>query len=192
MSRRDAKSNVLETTINFKFKTRLLSKFFFSDTTKIDFFDMLNFNYLNLVSKSTFFITKNEIRQTIKRCKSNNASKLDDIFNRVFKTFVDKLMLHLINLFQVYAALNYYSRCFRETHIIILKKLDKKNYTNIKMYKSIVLLNILDKIFESIITRRINDLTKVHDFLFINQMKKRKNRNCKIILKLFTKQIHIV
>jgi hypothetical protein len=101
-------------------------------------------------------------------------------------------MLHLINLFQVYAALNYYSRCFRETHIIILKKLDKKNYTNIKMYKSIVLLNILDKIFESIITRRINDLTKVHDFLFINQMKKRKNRNCKIILKLFTKQIHIV
>jgi hypothetical protein len=149
---------------NFKFKTRLLSKLFFSNTTKTDFFDMSNFNYSNLVLKSIFFITKNDIKQTIKRCKSNNASKLDDIFNRIFKTLINKLMLHLINLFRVCAALNYHSRCFRETHIIILKKLDKKNYTNIKTYKSIALLNILDKTFESIIARRINDLTKAHDF----------------------------
>jgi hypothetical protein len=153
---------------------------------------MSNFNYSNLVSKSTFFITKNEIKQTIKRCKSNNASKFDDIFNRIFKIFVNKLMSHLINLFRICAALNYHSRCFRETHIITLKKLNKKNYTNIKTYKSIVLLNTLNKTFESIIARRISDLTKVHDFLFVNQMKKRKIRNCETILKLFTKQIHIV
>jgi hypothetical protein len=60
------------------------------------------------------------------------------------------------------------------------------------MYKSIAFLNIFDKTFESIIARRINDLTKAHDFLFVNQMKKRKNRSCETILKLFIKQIHIV
>jgi competence CoiA-like predicted nuclease len=139
-----------------------------------------------------FSSTKNEIRQTIKRCKLNNASKFDDIFNRIFKIFVNKLMSHLINLFQVCAALNYHSRCFRETHIIALKKLDKKNYINIETYKSIAFLNTFDKTFESIIARRIDDLTKVHDLFFVNQMKKRKNRSCKTVLKLFTKQIHIV
>jgi hypothetical protein len=148
---------------------------------------MSNFNYSNFVSKSTFFITKNEIRQTIKRCKSNNASKLDDIFNRIFKIFVNKLMSHLINLFRVCATLNYHSRCFRETHIIILKKLDKKNYTNIKTYKSIVLLNIFDKTFESIIARRINDLTEAYDIFFVNQIKKRKNRNCENSLEIVYK-----
>jgi hypothetical protein len=153
---------------------------------------MSNFNYSNLVSKSTFFITKNEIKQTIKRCKSNNASKFDDIFNRILKTLINKLMSHLINLFWVCAALNYHLRCFRETHIITLKKLDKKNYTNIKTYKSIALLNTFNKTFESIIARRINDLTKAHDLFFVNQMKKRKNRNCETVLKLLTKQIHIV
>ncbi len=101
-------------------------------------------------------------------------------------------MSHLINLFRVCATLNYHSRCFRETYIIILKKIDKKNYTNIKTYKSIVFLNILDKVFESIIARRINDLTKAHDLFFVNQMKERKNHNCETILKLCTKQIHIV
>jgi hypothetical protein len=153
---------------------------------------MSNFNYFNAVLKSSFFIMKNEIRQTIKRCKSNNASKLNDIFNRIFKIFVNKLMTHLMNLFRVCVALNYHSRCFREIHIIVLKKSRKKNYTNVKTYKSIALLNTFDKILKSMIARRINDLTKIYDLLFVNQMNERKNRNCETILKLLTKQIHTI
>jgi hypothetical protein len=125
-SRRDAKNNVLEVTTNFEFKIRFLSNLFFSDTIEIDFIDMSSFNYLNVVSKSSFFITKNEIRQTIKQCKSKNTSKFDDILNRMFKILVDKLMSHLMNLFRVCATLNYHSRCFREIYIIILKKSKKK------------------------------------------------------------------
>jgi hypothetical protein len=152
---------------NFEFKTRFLSNLFFSDTIEINLIDMSNFNYFNVVLKSSFLIMKNEIRQTIKRCKSNNASKSNDILNRIFKIFVNKLMTHLMNLFRVYVALNYHSRCFREIHIIILKKSRKKNYTNVKTYKSIAFLNTFDKILKSVIARRINDLTKIHDLLFI-------------------------
>jgi hypothetical protein len=50
----------------------------------------------------------------------------------------------------------------------------------------------LSKTFKSIIARRINDLAKIHDLFSVNQMKKRKNRNCETILKLLTRQIHIV
>ncbi len=191
-SKRDAKSNAFEVTTNFEFKIRFLSNLFFSDTTEIDLIDMSNFNYFNVVLKSSLLITKDEIRQTIKRCKSNNASESDDILNRIFKILVDKLMSHLMNLFRVCVALSYHSRCFREIHIIILKKSRKKNYTNVKTYKSIALLNTFDKILKSMIARRINDLTKTHDLLFVNQMSERKSRNCETILKLLTKQIHTI
>jgi hypothetical protein len=42
------------------------------------------------------------------------------------------------------------------------------------------------------IARRINDLTKTYDLLFVNQMNERKNRSCETILKLLTKQIHTI
>ncbi len=129
---------------------------------------MSSFNYHDVVTKMFSFIMKNEIQQTIKLCKSNNTLKFDDIFNRIFKIFIDKLMSHLMNLFQVCATLNYHSCCFRKIHIIILKKSRKKNYTNVKMYKSIAFLNTFDKVLKSVIARRINDLTKIYDFLFVN------------------------
>jgi hypothetical protein len=173
-------------TTNFEFKIRFLSNLFFSNTIEIDFIYIPNFNYLNVVLKSSFLITKDEIRQTIKWCKSNNVSKFNDIFNRIFKIVVDKLMSHLMNLFRVCVALSYYSRCFREIHIIILKKSKKKNYTNVKTYKSIALLNTFDKVLKSVIARRINDLTKIHDLLFVYQMNERKSRNCETVLKLLT------
>ncbi len=97
-----------------------------------------------------------------------------------------------MSLFRVCAALNYHSRCFREIHTIILKKFRKKNYTNVKTYKSIALLNTLDKVLKSVIARRINDLTKAHDLLLVNQMSERKNRSCETVLKLLTKQIHTI
>ncbi len=153
---------------------------------------MSSFKCFNVVLQSSFLIMKNEIRQTIKRCKSNNASKSNDIFNRIFKILVNKLMTHLMNLFRICVALNYHSRCFRKIHIIILKKSRKKNYTNVKTYKSIAFLNILDKVLKSVIAQRINDLTKIHDLFFVNQMNERKNRNCETILKLLTKQIHTI
>jgi hypothetical protein len=127
--------------MNFEFKTRMLLKFFFSNTIEIDFIDISNYSYFNLVSKLIFFISKNEIKQTIKKCKLDNASKSNDIFNRIFKMFVDKLMSHFVNLFRVCAELNYYLCCFRQTHIIILKKSKKK-----KLHKR---QNVqIDRIFE--------------------------------------------
>jgi hypothetical protein len=137
-------------------------------------------------------IDENEIKKTIKRCKSNNASRSNDISNRVLKVLVNKLISHFLNLFRVCVELNYHSLCFRKTHIIALKKSKKKNYTNIKTYKSIVLLNILDKTLKSIIAQRINNLTKTHDLLSINQMSERRNRNCETTLKLLIEQIHTI
>ncbi len=191
-SRRNIENNVLEITTDFEFKTRFLSDLFFSDTIEIDLSDLSNFSYLNVVVKSSFLIMKNEIRQAIRRCKSNSASEFDDILNRILKTLIDKLMSHLVSLFRACAALNYHPRCFREAHTIALKKLEKKNYTNVKTYRPIVLLNTLEKVLKSVIARRISDLTKTYDLLPASQMSERKSRSCETVLKLLTKQIHTI
>ncbi len=116
----------------------------------------------------------------------------NDISNRIFKTLLIKLMSHLLSLFRVCAKLRYHSSCFKETHIIALKKSRKKNYTNIKTYRLIALLNTFDKVLKSIIAQRISDLTKTHNLFLINQMNYRKNRSCETTLKLFIKQIHTI
>jgi hypothetical protein len=165
---------------------------FFFDTTNANLSDILTYNYSNAVDETFELINENEIKRAIKQCKSDNASRSNDISNRVLKVLVNKLISHFFNLFRVCAKLNYHSLCFRKTHIIALKKSKKKNYTNIKTYKSIVLLNTFDKALKSIIAQRINDLTKMHDLLSINQMSERKNRSCETTLKLFIEQIHTV
>jgi hypothetical protein len=190
--RRDQNDNVLECVNDFDIKIRFLIELFFFDTTNANLNDISTYSYSSAVDETSALINENEIKRAIKWCKSNSASKSNDISNRVLKILVNKLISHLLNLFRVCVELNYHSLCFRKTHIITLKKSKKKNYTNIKTYKSIVLLNTLDKALKSIIAQRINDLTKTHNLLSINQINERKNRSCETTLKLFIEQIHTV
>ncbi len=170
LMRRNNENNVFECAKDFNIKTRLLFEIFFSSTINANLSDISTYNYSDAIKETTELIEKNEIKKAIKRCKSNNVSKSNDISNRILKIFINKLISHLLNLFRICAKQNYHSFCFKKIHIIALKKSSKKNYTNMKTYKSIAFLNIFDKALKSIITQRINDLTKTHDLFSINQM----------------------
>ncbi len=162
-------------------------KQFSSNMRQIDFNDTLTYHYSNVVIELKKIISKNEIRQTIKRSKSNNASKSNEIFNKMLKLLMKKFMSTLMNLFKICAKQNYHSRCFKKMHIISLKKSNKSNYTNLKAYRLIALFNILNKTLKSIIVKRINNLTKTHKLLFETQMSERRKRTCETTLKFFTK-----
>jgi hypothetical protein len=192
LMQRDANDNIIKIASNYDEKTNMLIKQFFSNTRQVDFSDTLAYRYFNVVFESKKIISENEIRQTIKKSKSNNVSKSDEIFNKVLKLLMKKLMFTLMSLFKIYAEQNYHSRCFKETHIISLKKSNKSNYTNFKTYRFIALFNTLDKTLKSIIVRRINNLAETHKLLFETQMSERRRRACETTLKLFTKQIYIV
>ncbi len=183
---------IIRTTIEFENKIDMLFIQFFSNTKHADLSDTLKYRYLNAVIKTHENIIEKKILQTIKKCKFDNASKSNDISNRILKLLINKLMSRLLRLFRVCATLNYHSRCFRETHIIALKKSNKSNYTSFKAYRSIILLNTLSKTFKSIIIKRINNLTETHKSLLNTQMSERREKVCETTLKLFTKQIHIV
>ncbi len=170
----------------------MLIKQFFSSTKQVDLSDTFAYRYSSVVFESKRVISEDEIRQTIKKNKSNNASESDEILNKMLKLLMKKLMFTLMSLFKVCAEQNYHSRCFKKTHIISLKKSNKSNYTNLKTYRFIAFLNTLDKTLKSIIVRRISNLAETHKLLFETQMSERRERACETTLKLFTKQIHIV
>jgi hypothetical protein len=60
------------------------------------------------------------------------------------------------------------------------------------MYRSIALLNIIEKILKFIMNKKISSITKTYRLLFDTFMKCRKNRSIKTIFKFFIEQIHIV
>ncbi len=153
---------------------------------------MINFNYRDVIVKMTFWISKNEIRQIIKKCKFDNVSNSNEIFNCIMKILIKKLLSFLTNLFRVCVEHDYYLFCFREINIIILKKSNKSNYTDFKTYKFIALLNTIDKTFEFIIARKINTFTEIHEMLFATQMKKQRKKICETTLKFFINQIHTI
>ncbi len=192
LMQRDANDNIINIVSNFDEKTNMLIKQFFSNTKQIDFSDTFAYRYFSVIFESKKIISKDEIRQTIKKSKSDNASKSNEIFNKMFKLLVKKLMFTLMSLFRICAKQNYHSRCFKKTHTIFLKKSNKSNYTNLKTYKSIAFFNILNKTLKSIIVKRINNFAKTHKLLFETQMNERRRRACETTLKLFTEQIHIV
>jgi hypothetical protein len=165
---------------------------FFLSTEQTNLSDTLRYRYSNVVAKTQENITEDEIFQTIKKCKSDNASKSNDISNKILKLLTNKLMSTLLRLFRVCAKQKYHFRCFRETHIIALKKFNKNDYTNLKAYRPITLLNTLSKALKSIIVKRINNLAETHKLLSKTQMSERRSKTCETTLELLTKQIHIV
>ncbi len=66
-----------------------MKKFFFK-IIKINFNDITNLNYFNVDVKTTFLISKNKIRQIIKKCKLNNVLNLNEISNHIFKILIKK------------------------------------------------------------------------------------------------------
>ncbi len=134
-------------------------------TSQTNLSDTLRYHYLSVVIKTHENIIKKKILQTIKKCKFDSVSRSHDISNKVLKLLINKFMSTLLRLFRVCATLNYHFCCFREAHIIALKKFNESNYTNFKAYKSITFLNTLNKTLKSIIVKRIKNLTETHKFL---------------------------
>ena len=74
----------------------------------------------------------------------------------------------------------------------MLQKLSKKNYTKSSLYKSIVLLNTLNKMLKSIILKRFRYIVETLSMFLSIQMNARKQRSINTILQFITKKIHTI
>jgi len=118
-------------------------------------------------------ISEDEVRQTIKRIKANKASDISDISNRMLQTDLAKLISILMSLFNACITHRYHSKQFKKAQMIVLCKSKKSDYTDLKTYRFIALLDIMSKALKLIMTKRLSDIIEIHHMLSDAQMKVR-------------------
>jgi predicted methyltransferase len=118
-------------------------------------------------------ISEDKVRQTIKRIKADKASDISDILNRALQADLAGLISALMTLFNACVTLEYHLKQFKKTQIIVLRKLKKSNYINSKAYQLITLLDIINKVLKSIMTKRLSNIVKTHCMLLNAQMRVR-------------------
>ncbi len=74
----------------------------------------------------------------------------------------------------------------------MLRKSRKKNYSKLLFFKLITLLNILNKILESIISKRLCYSVKMHNTLLNIQIKIKRQRLINTTLQLIIKKIYTI
>jgi hypothetical protein len=139
----------------FDEKIDMFKNIFFSAALSTDFDDIENSFYSSAVECSTN-ITESEVIMIISRIALNKTSSLDDIINRLIKTCSSVLIKLLISLFQICIAHAYHLITLKTINTITLKKTRKSDYITSKAYKSIALLNIIEKVMKSIMSKKIS------------------------------------
>ncbi len=137
-------------------------------------------------------ISEDEVRQTIKRIKANKALDISDISNRMLQTDLAKLISILMSLFNACITHRYHSKQFKKAQMIVLCKSKKSDYTDLKTYRFIALLDIMSKALKLIMTKRLSDIIEIHHMLSDAQMKVRCKWFVILILNLLVDQIHTV
>jgi hypothetical protein len=67
----------------------------------------------------------------------------------------------------------YHPRSWREATTVIIPKPNKPNYSSIKVYRPIVLLNCIGKILEKLMALRIAQMAEAHHLLHPDQISSR-------------------
>ncbi len=184
-------SDIDQMTMTFKKKIEILrEKFFF-------WFFQTNINnitdsFILLTVTSDLHISKEEVRQTIKRVKADKALNVSDILNKVLQTNLAELILILMSLFNACVIHRYHSKQFKKAQMIVLWKSKKSNYTDSKTYWFIALLDIISKALKSIMIKRLSDIAETHHMLFDAQMRVRCKQFMILTLNLLVNQIHTV
>jgi hypothetical protein len=175
----------------FDEKINMFKNIFFSTALSTNLDDIENSFYSSTVECLTS-ITESEVIMIINRIALDKTSSLDDIINRLIKTCSSVLIKLLISLFQICITHAYHLIILKTINTITLKKTRKSDYITSKTYRSIALLNTIEKVMKSIISKKISWLTKNHRLLFDSHMRVRSDKLTETTLKLLTKQIHIV
>ena len=82
----------------------------------------------------------------------------------------DRCYSNIVNIVNVYINLSHWPTHFKKLSSIIILKLNKPLYNSLKAFYSIVLLNILDKLIEKVISKRLQVHTITSNFIHSNQL----------------------
>jgi len=117
-------------TTTFEEKTEILRRKFFSLFSQIDVNDIADSFILLAISFSC--ITKDEMKQMIKRIKVNKVLNILNILNKALQIDLTELTLVLTYLFNACVIYKYRSKQFKKAQTIVICKSKKSNYINLR------------------------------------------------------------
>ncbi len=156
----------------FEEKIEMLREKFFSSLSQADVNDISD-SFISLTVSSNSHISKNEMKRAIRWVKANKASNVSEISNKALQANLTELISVLMSLFNACMIHKYHLKQFKNTQTIMLCKSKKSDYINLKTYQLIALLDIMNKALESIMIKRLNDITETHHMLLNAQIKMR-------------------
>jgi hypothetical protein len=109
--------------------------------------------------------TKWEVHKALKRAKPDKSLGIDEIPNRFLHAMGELLIQALTVLINQCWAAEYYPKQFRAARTIVLRKLDKLDYTDLGAWRLIALLSTLGKTMESIMAQQLSSLAEQHNLL---------------------------
>ena len=158
------KNEVTDTKINdSKGKADILLQSFFPPPVQADLDDLATAEYPPPICLGS--ITREEIRRVIQAVPAKKAPGCDGIPNAVLKLIQKEIAPVLYYLFNSSLNLGYYPAKLKESITVVLRKPEKKDYSDPKAYRPIALLNTLGKLLESILANRISAIAERYDLL---------------------------
>jgi len=159
-------------TTTLKKKIKILQEKFFLSFSQTNINNITN-SFIFLTMSFDLHISKDEVRQIIKRIKANKALNVLNISNKVLQTDLAELILILTSLFNACVIHRYHLKQFKKIQMIVLCKSKKSDYIDSKTYRLIALLDIMKKALKSIMTKRLSNITETHHMLSDAQMRVR-------------------
>ncbi len=178
-------------TMMFEKKIKILQEKFFLSSFQANVNDIAE-SFISLTVSFNSRITEDEVKQTIRWVKVNKASDASDISNKVLQVNLAELISVLMSLFNACIIHKYHLKQFKKTQTIVLYKLKKSNYIDLKTYWFIALLDIMSKALKSIMIKRLSDIAETHHMLFNAQMRARRKQFMISTLDLLINQVHTV
>src|SRR5437016_4399980 len=144
-------------------KADLFRDTFFPPPPEADLTDTENYNYPHPLCLPP--ISPREIEKAILRAPAKKAPGPDGILNGVLHLAVKPLVPALHRLFNDCLCLGYCLKHFRQQSMVAIRKPGKGDYTLVKSYRLVALLNTISKALESILAKRLGYLADIFGLL---------------------------
>ncbi len=135
-------------------------------------------------------ITEHQLERTVHKTNPKKAPGPDGIANMVIQKTYDVIKGHMLTMAQASFNLAHFPSPYKTSTTVVLKKLNKPDYTQPNAYRPIALENTMGKILESIMAENLSYLTETYQLLPEQHYGGRPNRSAEQALLMLTERIH--
>ena len=129
------------------------------------------------MSASCSNTTENELEEALFFCFTKKTSDSDRIFFLIIQKTYSIISKLFYQLYSKLIIVGFHSECWKESIGIVIRKLNKDDYSNPESYRLISLLNCLGKLAEKIIAERLIYFAETADLLYFDQIDSRKQKS---------------